>query len=323
MPAAYSFSIDASYAPGEFIYQDEPSRPYVTNQQNTTTNNHHNKRDTAQSSSEHKAKEQEKQYYGQCFEQATTVSTTQRPLVVLMSWLEAKEKHIEKYRQYWLERGYDVLNVKTSPLDLLLPTIGAKKISEDFVKFLLDKQYKHIILHGFSVGGYQFGEFLVQLDNHEEQIGEQVRNSIKGIVFDSLVPFEGTCIGVSRSITSNPILAKIIERLLNLYLLVCRSIATKHYLKASEKVWGGPLRCPTLFIVSEDDPISDINIIKRLNDVWKNFGVDTRMEIFKSSPHVQHFIKHEQQYVKVVDEFLEKIDKSSNSKNEENLPPGA
>ena len=245
-------------------------------------------------------------YYGQSFNQAVATSSGQR-LVVLLSWLEAKEKHIEKYRQFYLERGFDVLNVKTSPFDLLLPNRGARKISEDFVRFMAEKQYSDVVLHGFSVGGYMFGRFLLEIDRHDAKMREQLLNSIRGIVFDSLVPIEGVAIGVANSITSNPMGAKAIEKLLELYLLLGNNIATKYYREASEKVWGGPVKCPTLFFMSKDDKISDHKIVERLADVWNSKGIETHKMLVESSPHVQIYTKHHDKYVRRIDDFLKHI----------------
>lgn len=246
-------------------------------------------------------------YYGQIFNEAIPATTSERRLVVLLSWLEAKEKHIEKYREFYLHRGFDVLNVKTSPWDLLLPNYGAKKISEDFVRFMIEKQYSNVVLHGFSVGGYMFGRFLLEIDQLNEEMRRKLLNSIRGLVFDSLVPFEGTCYGVANSITRNKLAAKAIEQLLRFYLLVGHNVATKYYLEASDKVWGGPLRCPSLFLMSRDDKISDHKIVERLASVWSELGIDCQKMLVDSSPHVQLFSKHHDQYVQRVGDFLKYI----------------
>lgn len=253
------------------------------------------------------AKERGQEYYGQSFNATLSSTASGRRLVVLLSWLEAKEKHIEKYRQFYLDRGFDVLNVKTSPLDLLLPNSGAKKISEDFVRFMIEKQYSNVVLHGFSVGGYMFGRLLLEIDRLDAQIKNRLYNSIRGLVFDSLVPLEGTCVGVANSITSNKVAAKVIEQLLRIYLFVGHNIATKHYIEVSEKVWGGPLKCPSLFFLSKDDRITDYRIVERLADGWAGFGQDVRKKIVEKSPHVQIFSKHHELYKNEVENFLKDI----------------
>lgn len=245
-------------------------------------------------------------YYGQSFNQSDSLAPERR-LVILLSWLEAKEKHIEKYRQFYLERGFDVLNVKTSPLDLLLPNHGARKISEDFVRFMIDKQYSNVVWHGFSVGGYMFGRLLLEIDKLDEGTRKHLLNSFKGLVFDSLVPFEGTCVGVANSITRNQIGAKIIEQLLRFYLTVGHNIATKYYLEVSDKVWGGPLKCPSLFLMSKDDIISDHKIVERLMSGWSKSGIETHKMLVDSSPHVQIFTQHHEAYKSEVENFLAHI----------------
>lgn len=245
-------------------------------------------------------------YYNQSFNEAQA-TTANRKLVVLMSWLEAQEKHIEKYRQFYLERGFDVLNVKTSSLDLLLPNRGAKKISKDFMRFMIEKQYNDVLYHGFSVGGYMFGQVMVDIDQHQPEIRNYLLGSIRGLIFDSLVPFEGTCVGVANSITQNKYLAKVLENCLRLYLLLGRTVATKYYEEASEKVWGGPLNCPTLFMYSKSDNIADYRIIDRLVDTWKKLGIEADKMVVDEAPHVQLFQKHNEAYVNRTEQFLKRI----------------
>lgn len=49
-----------------------------------------------------------------------------KPLVVLLSWLMAKKKHIYKYANLYLDFGFDVLNVNISPWQLLWPRKGTQ-----------------------------------------------------------------------------------------------------------------------------------------------------------------------------------------------------
>lgn len=52
-----------------------------------------------------------------------------KPLVVLLSWLMAKKKHIYKYANFYLDSGFDVLNINISPWQLLWPRKGTQVIS--------------------------------------------------------------------------------------------------------------------------------------------------------------------------------------------------
>ncbi len=68
----------------------------------------------------------------------STEKQTTRPLVVLFAWMLAKDKHIEKYRNLYFQRGFDVLTVKTEPFELLLPERGSQRIARNVLTFLND-----------------------------------------------------------------------------------------------------------------------------------------------------------------------------------------
>jgi PREDICTED: lethal (2) k09913-like len=247
----------------------------------------------------------------------------QRPLAVIFAWLAAQEKHIEKYRVLWLTRGFDVLTVKMSPSQFLAPTVGAKRLINDVLKFLLSysKYYPEVVLHAFSVGAFEFGEMLLQLKEEPEfqkndtkllpssdkKPNQVISESIKGIIFDSPVAAEGIACGVAKSISPNPFVNKIFENLINLHLKLSYSFATKHYFAASEYAHNSFLRAPALLFTSSADLIGHFQMSKRLQSVWSNLGIDVKHVNFDSSSHVQHYVKYPQEYCKQLDEFLNKL----------------
>jgi hypothetical protein len=48
------------------------------------------------------------------------------PLVVMLSWLMAKRKHILKYANFYMDQGFDVLSVSITPWQLLWPMKGTQ-----------------------------------------------------------------------------------------------------------------------------------------------------------------------------------------------------
>jgi hypothetical protein len=48
------------------------------------------------------------------------------PLVVMLSWLMAKRKHILKYANFYMDQGFDVLCVSITPWQLLWPMKGTQ-----------------------------------------------------------------------------------------------------------------------------------------------------------------------------------------------------
>lgn len=49
----------------------------------------------------------------------------ERPLTIILTWLMSQRKHIYKYAKYYLDNGFDVLTVKTTPWQLLWPVGGS------------------------------------------------------------------------------------------------------------------------------------------------------------------------------------------------------
>lgn len=50
----------------------------------------------------------------------------ERPLTVILAWLMSQQKHIQKYAKYYLDNGFDVLTVRTTPQQLLWPVGGSQ-----------------------------------------------------------------------------------------------------------------------------------------------------------------------------------------------------
>lgn len=91
-------------------------------------------------------------------------ATNTGPLVLMMAWLMAKQKHLKNYAKLYTDMGCDVLVVQISPWQLLWPTKGAQVVAADAIKFLENNtSYGPIIVHGFSVGAYVFGEVMLQM----------------------------------------------------------------------------------------------------------------------------------------------------------------
>ena len=237
---------------------------------------------------------------------------TGRPLVVFMSWLMAREKYLEKYRSIYLNHGFDVLTVKTSPLELLLPVKGSQRVAKNLLDFLKNQvsTYPNVVIHGFSVGAYQFSELLVMLEqglyakNGVDGSCEIVRKSIKGMVFDSAVGVEGAAHGVAKSLAGETFIANAIESAIKGYMKVMYPIATKHYFRAHKTFINMPLRCPALLLVSRDDKLGHPMSNEVARDRWKELGLDVTWKCWEKSRHVAHFQKYPQEYVGIVEEFL-------------------
>lgn len=50
----------------------------------------------------------------------------QRPLLVLLEYMNAKEKHVHKFVQFYINYGFDVLRINLKPWQLLWPVKGSQ-----------------------------------------------------------------------------------------------------------------------------------------------------------------------------------------------------
>ena len=172
------------------------------------------------------------------FAESMPIATTRRPLTVIFTWMLAKDKHVEKYRQLWYKKGFDVLTVKTSPFDLLMPPLGGQVVAKNLVKSLsqLYAQYNEIVVHAFSVGGYQFGLTLNELIKSGQN--DHILRSIKGIVIDSMVFTEDCAPGLSRAITLNPVVQPVLQSSIHVFLKLFKHISVKYYDTASHMIFN-------------------------------------------------------------------------------------
>lgn len=47
-----------------------------------------------------------------------------KPLVVMLPWLMAKQNHIRKYAQLYIDHGFDVMTVNVTPWQVMWPKKG-------------------------------------------------------------------------------------------------------------------------------------------------------------------------------------------------------
>lgn len=238
-----------------------------------------------------------------------------KPLVIILAWMMAKAKHLEKYSEIYLSKGFDVLIVNMPPMDLLFPVTGSQVIAKNVLDFLKkNSQYENLLVHGFSVGAYLFGEILVKAKENPEEY-QPIMDRFKGLIFDSAVDFEGLPKGFPRAVTTNPILSRMLEWYTNTHLKLMHDTATKHYLKSSQNFHFRHMSCPSLLIVSERDPVGNPTDNRKVASNWLSKGIEVEVKCFKDSIHCSHMIKYPKEYVEQVEKFLTKVGFGSSTKS--------
>ena len=231
----------------------------------------------------------------------------ERPLVLIYGWLVAKAKHIHKYGDFYLGKGFDVLHIKVEPLQLMWPKV-AQGVVKQVVQFTErpERNRQPILVHGFSVGGYLFGETLVKIHSDpktEREVGER----IQGQIFDSPVDIEGVPRGFSQAVTPVPVLQKVLETSVHGYMRLFPKSVTDHYQRSSATFHANKLKTPTLFLYSSSDPIGIPEPIENLVEKWRAKGVTVDTKRWEDTPHVSHFHYHPVQYIHTLTDFLQSL----------------
>ncbi|XP_022083868.1 transmembrane protein 53-like isoform X2 [Acanthaster planci] len=235
----------------------------------------------------------------------------QRPLVLLLSWLLAKQRHLDNFVSFYTSRGCDVLTVRIRPLQIMMPTRGSQVIAKDVVEFLQreDIRNRKILVHSFSVGGYQYSEILQQMLASQSD-NKEITSRIIGQIYDSPVDFNEVPIGMSKALLKNPILQKTMHVSLDSYLRLMYRPVTQHYLKSSEVFFHNPVPAPSLFFYSHTDLVATADASQRaIASLQNKMGYkNVYSKAFQDSPHVSHMYKHRDEYMETLMKFLESIE---------------
>lgn len=231
-----------------------------------------------------------------------------KPLLVLLSWLLPKRAHVMKYVNLYLQQEFDVLLVSITPWQLLWPTKGSRMVAADLIEFLTKQQsYQQILLHGFSVAGYMWGEVL-DLLQHDPQKCNDIFNRIVGQVWDSLADVNDLAVGTPRALfPKNEMLQNIGQKYFEYHLKTFYKQSTQYYIRSSQLFHTNTLRKPALMFVSKADTVSSLMSNLRVKESWDSLGTKTYMKIFEKSRHVEHYRKYPKEYTAELYAFLNKL----------------
>ncbi|KAF7490311.1 Transmembrane protein 53-A [Sarcoptes scabiei] len=230
-----------------------------------------------------------------------------KSLLVLFAWLFAKERHLDKYRSFYLKQGFDILTITVNVRDFIVPPLGSQVIAANVVRFIVEHSdhYESIMFHAFSVGAYQMGEVFVHLNREESKISKSVVGKLlKALVYDSAADINEAPLGLSKATTNNRFLQWAICSMMKAHFHWCYHIATKHYMASSEAVHQNEFRCPTLAFLSKDDDVVNYQDQLTTLDRWREDGVQVTIKCWDQSTHVSHFFNYPDEYRSTLIEFI-------------------
>uniref|UniRef100_A0A2A4JBY1 Transmembrane protein 53 n=1 Tax=Heliothis virescens TaxID=7102 RepID=A0A2A4JBY1_HELVI len=230
-----------------------------------------------------------------------------KPICVMINWLLARQKHVMKYATLYLEQGFDVVSVSCTPWQLMWPMKGSQLVAEDLIKFMAMNENEHpLVVHGFSVAGYMWGEVCVHVMKNKE-LYMPVMDRVVAQVWDSAADISELAIGVPAAVfPKNQIMQKTLRAYMEYHMKTFHEVATSHYIRSSQLFHTNLCHAPALFLLSRSDPVGAENSNRSVHDSWVKMGVKCTWKCWDRSPHVQHYTKHPKEYVAALYEHLDK-----------------
>lgn len=200
--------------------------------------------------------------------------------------------------------GFDVLTVRVTPTQLLLPSRIEPIVTNEILPALLTSDHDKKLIHGFSVGGYVFARMLKYMQDHPH--GDHLMASMKAQIWDSVVDVNGVAIGVSKSVFGESAMQKGLESYIDFHMKAFYNVATKYYFDAHHYYYNRPLNAPALFFCSQADQISTMDVIQEVQKEWAVKGIKCVNQIWENTAHVGHMRAYPDQYTTVLKDFLAK-----------------
>ncbi|XP_019639781.1 PREDICTED: transmembrane protein 53-A-like [Branchiostoma belcheri] len=228
-----------------------------------------------------------------------------RPLVVLFGWLGAKPRGLDRYRDLYTGRGWDVLTVRGQLAHFAWPP-RALSFTEGLLSYLQESTAeRRLVVHAFSVGAYLYAILLLHLHQHPERYG-RVRSRIIGQVYDSIVigGLDKMATGVAEV---SPLPNAVVKSATMAYFALTRRYTVDTYNLAIDAFRNQQVSAPTLLFYCENDPMSRPDAVRELLQYWRQTGVALQERSWAKSRHAGHLVVHREDYLQALGSFLDSL----------------
>ncbi|KAL7636302.1 UNVERIFIED_CONTAM: hypothetical protein RMT77_013061 [Armadillidium vulgare] len=184
-------------------------------------------------------------------DKATATSLSSSPqMVVVFTWIGAKEKYAHKFVNSWTRRGFNVLHITTPVMDLVRPKTGTEVTASRVIDYLAKNDQYKVILHGISVGGYLGQRVVMGLQ------GTDLLKRVTHQIYDSFTHIDGFYSGVRHAV--NPRYAGIAAAATKLY---SKWADLSCFYETADFIAKAPASSPTFFMHSLADKVGNFNTI--------------------------------------------------------------
>ncbi|CAL1568572.1 unnamed protein product [Knipowitschia caucasica] len=238
---------------------------------------------------------------------ANDTTTCTRPLLVFFSWLGAQPGPVAKYRDMYMQKGWDVLLVQSNVLHFLWPRWGLE-YGLEVLKVLEQPLFsaRLILVHATSIGGYTFSQMLTHIAQDPER-HEGLRKRMQGHIYDSLVvgTLDHMAVGLGKTLV--PWLEGLVKNAALLYFWLFKSQTVDIYNRGLQIFHSPPITTPALFFYCEDDALCDVLMLEQVVEQWRRRGVAVQSRKWKRSIHAAHMRTHPQDYLTSLETFLSSL----------------
>ncbi|GAB2275308.1 hypothetical protein Dimus_010069 [Dionaea muscipula] len=270
-------------------------------------------------------------------------SAKSRTVVVLLGWLGAKQKHLNKYAEWYTSKGFHAITFTFPMSDIISYQVGGKAehdvelLVNHLADWLEEEQGKNIVFHTFSNTGWL--TYGVMLEKFQKQ-DPSLLGRIKGCIVDSapvaapdpqvwasgfsaaflkkqsiatkgdpISPKEGSVfikpVGIAepKPAVKEAALLVVLEKLFEVVL----NLPAVHR-RLSDVLGVLSSRqpsCPQLYIYSSADRVIPARCVESFIEEQRRSGREVRACNFIYTPHVDHFRNDPQLYTLQLTQFLE------------------
>lgn len=226
------------------------------------------------------------------------------PVVIMLSWMGAQQKHLTKYTKFYEDLGYEVHCFFNGLRTAIFPP--ASKAQAKRIQAFIDDQPdgRPVFVHAFSIGTGIYGLILDNLRNDIEKL-DRLKSRIAGVVFDSgpapIFPND-----VAKGLhTVCPMVSKAVwEPVAGLFFFVTK--ARQAFSRSEEALRKLQLPSPQLYFYSLDDKVipNIHHAIEEFVEKNRQRGLEVYKKWWEKSTHASHLKVHPEEYLTNLDKFV-------------------
>lgn len=231
-------------------------------------------------------------------------------IVVIFFFYGASERAMKKYSDLYHSFCFDVMYVPSNLKTFARPS-KSRELANNVLSFLklLGSTYDRIVIHAFSMGGFNFNVCIREMYVKPE-IYSTVQKNIKAVIYDSLTigDYQIMASGIAQGASGSKIVQTVTLSAMCTYMLLTYPWTLKYYKESIEVFKKKPLQVPTLVFTCENDQLCEYKFIQGVIKNWREkFSLPTVFHSWEKSRHTAHFLFHKDEYIHVLSDFLNSV----------------